>query len=213
MKKVFWEDPYQRKLETTVAYVDGNRVLFDETIAFSFSGGQESDKAYINGVEIINSEIVDNLIYYTLSDGHGLHLKDKVTMEIDWPRRYKLMRYHFAAEIILELVTRMLTIEKIGAHISETKARIDFIYDKNISHVFDALLKEYNIIIDKNFPIKTGYLDLEKQIRYWEIDGFSRVPCGGTHVKSTIEVGHVTLKRVNIGSGKERIEIRHLILE
>ena len=58
MKKVFWEDPYQRKLETTVAYVDGNRVLFDETIAFSFSGGQESDKAYINGVEIINSEIV-----------------------------------------------------------------------------------------------------------------------------------------------------------
>jgi len=43
---------------------------------------------------------------------------------------------------------------------------------------------------------------------YWEIDGFSKVPCGGTHVKSTAEVGLVKLKRVNIGSGKERIEIK-----
>lgn len=42
----------------------------------------------------------------------------------------------------------------------------------------------------------------------WEIEGFSKVPCGGTHVKSTAEVGFVTLKRINIGGGKERIEIR-----
>ena len=34
------------------------------------------------------------------------------------------------------------------------------------------------------------------------------MPCGGTHVKSTDEVGLVTLKRVNIGGSKERIEIR-----
>ena len=39
------------------------------------------------------------------------------------------------------------------------------------------------------------------------IEGFSRVSCGGTHVKSTAEVGHITLKRVNVGKGKERIEI------
>lgn len=38
--------------------------------------------------------------------------------------------------------------------------------------------------------------------------GFAEVPCGGTHVKSTAEVGFVTLKRVNVGGGKERIEIR-----
>lgn len=208
MKKIFWEDPYRCTLSTSVSLVDGNRVLFDETIAFSFSGGQESDKAYVNEFEIIDSEIEDNLIYYTLPQGHGLCAGDEVIMKIDWPRRYKLMRYHFAAEIILELVTRMLHIEKVGAHISETKARIDFIYDKNISHVFKNLLEEYNEIIDRNFPIKTGFSNIEKQMRYWEIEGFSKVPCGGTHVRSTAEVGQVGLKRVNIGAGKERIEIK-----
>lgn len=208
MRKVFWENPYQYNLITQVSSVNDNRILFDETIAFSFSGGQESDKAYINGINVLNSEIEGNLIYYTMPEGHGLLVGDKVTMEIDWPRRYCLMRLHFAAELILELVTRNLGIEKIGAHIAETKARIDFFYDKNISSVLESLLAEYSEIISQNAPIKTGFSDVLNQRRYWEIEGFSKVPCGGTHVRSTAEVGHVTLKRVNIGGGKERIEIR-----
>ena len=129
-------------------------------------------------------------------------------MEIDWPRRYKLMRLHFAAELILELVTRKCGIEKIGAHIAETKARIDFQYDENISPLFSGILVEYNDIIANDMPIMTGFSDSQNQRRYWEIEGFSKVPCGGTHVKSTGEVGWVTLKRVNIGGGKERIEIK-----
>lgn len=208
MRKVFWDNPYQRSLTTYVVSVNGNRVLFDETIAFSFSGGQESDKAYVNGLAIINSEIEGNLIYYTLPDGHGFNPGDKVMMEIDWTRRYRLMRLHFAAELILELVTRKLAIEKIGAHIAETKARIDFAYDKNITPILESILAEYNEIIAKDEPIKTDFLDVENQRRFWEIEGFSKVPCGGTHVKSTAEVGYVILKRVNIGGGKERIEIR-----
>ena len=57
------------------------------------------------------------------------------------------------------------------------------------------------------FRIK-DFSDIENERRYWEIKGFSKVPCGGTHVKSTAEVGYITLKRVNIGGGKERIEIK-----
>lgn len=208
MKKVFWENPYQTNLTTTVAAVSGNKVLLDETIVFSFSGGQESDKGCINGFEICNSEIIGNLIYYTLPEGHGLSKGDKVTVEIDWLRRYKLMRLHFAAELVLELVTRKLKLEKIGAHIAETKARIDFVYDKNISPMLDGILSEYNKIIASDLLIKTGFSDEANQRRFWEIEGFSKVPCGGTHVKSTAEVGYVTLKRVNIGGGKERIEIK-----
>ena len=208
MRKVFWDNPYQTSLITTISSINHNRILFDETIIFSFSGGQESDKAYINGFPVLNSEIEGNLIYYTLPNDHGFSSGDKVCMEIDWQRRYKLMRLHFAAELILELVTRKLNIEKIGAHIAETKARIDFVSDKNISFIFERLLNEYNEIIDSDRVIKTGFSDIEKQRRYWEIEGFSKVPCGGTHVKSTAEVGYVHLKRVNIGGGKERIEIR-----
>jgi Ser-tRNA(Ala) deacylase AlaX len=139
---------------------------------------------------------------------HGFSSGDKVYVEIDWKKRYKLMRLHFAAELILELVTRKLNIVKIGAHIAETKARIDFVYDQNISSMFEHLRDEYNKIISDNKTIKTGFSDIENQRRYWEIEGFSKVPCGGTHVKSTAEVGYVTLKRVNIGGGKERIEIK-----
>jgi Ser-tRNA(Ala) deacylase AlaX len=210
MKKIFWDNPYQRSLTTTVSLVTGNRILLEETIAFSFSGGQESDKAYINGQEIKHSEKVGALIYYTLPEGHHLSAGNEVTMTIDWPRRYRLMRLHFAAELILELVTKKLNLEKIGAHIAESKARIDFVYDKNISFIFMEILSEYNDIIKQDMPIKTGFSDVENQRRYWEIAGFSKVPCGGTHVKSTAEVGFVSLKRVNIGSGKERIEIRLL---
>lgn len=209
MRKVFWDNPYQTKLATTVCSVSDNLVLFNETIAFSFSGGQESDKAFVNGLPILNSEIKGNSIYYTLPEGHGLSPGDNVIMDIDWTRRYRLMRLHFAAELILELVTRKLRgIKKVGAHISETKARIDFIYDKNIASVFESILVDYHKIITNDYPIKTDFSDSETQRRYWEIEGLSKVPCGGTHVRSTAEVGSILLKRVNVGSGKERIEIR-----
>lgn len=208
MRKVFWDDPYQKSLVTKVASVLDNRIVLEETIVFSFSGGQESDKATINGMPVIDSDIEGNFIYYELQEGHGLKSGDTITMEIDWPRRYKLMRLHFAAELVLEIVTRKWGFEKIGAHIAEEKSRIDFVSDKNIAVLFDEILAEYNAIIEKDAPIKTGFSDIGSQKRFWEIDGFSKVSCGGTHVKSTAEVGYVTLKRKNIGKPKERIEIR-----
>lgn len=208
MRKVFWDDPYQQTLSTTVMSVDGQTILFAETIAFSFSGGQESDKAFVNKIAILGSEIVGNDIYYQLPQNHGLQPGDSVIMDIEWPRRYALMRLHFAAELVLELVTRALHVEKIGAHIAENKARIDFEYEDNISSVFALIRNQYDEIIEKDLPIKTGFTDVVNQRRFWEIEGFSKVACGGTHVKSTAEVGRVKLKRVNIGSGKERIEIR-----
>jgi Ser-tRNA(Ala) deacylase AlaX len=207
MRKVFWDNPYQTSLETTITAIEGNRVLLAETIAFSFSGGQESDKATLNGLSILHSEIEGNLIYYTLSDNHRFCIGDKVTLEIDWARRYRLMRLHFAAELVLEIITQHWGLEKIGAHIAEDKARIDFVLDRNISTLFEDVLVSYSTIIEKDLPIHTGFSDEATQRRFWKIDGFAEVPCGGTHVKSTGEVGHVIFKRKNIGGGKERIEI------
>jgi Ser-tRNA(Ala) deacylase AlaX len=208
MRKVFWDNPYQTTLETTVDQVIGNQVLLKETIAFSFSGGQESDKASINQLPVLDSRKEGFLIFYILPDNHGFQPGNAVTVEIDWLRRYKLMRLHFAAELILELVTRELPVEKIGAHIAEDKARIDFLASQNVATLFPTLLGQYNEIIEKDYPIKTGFSDEANQRRYWEIEGFSKVACGGTHVKSTAEVGQITLKRHNVGKGKERIEIR-----
>src|SRR5271168_3835656 len=104
MRKVFWENPYQTTLKTTVAAVDGNTILFADTIAYSFAGAQESDKAWVNNIPILDSQMDGPLIYYTVADNHNLHPGDAVTMTIDWPRRHRLMRLHFAAELILEIV-------------------------------------------------------------------------------------------------------------
>src|ERR1700679_257110 len=117
MRKVFWDNPYRQTLQTTVAAVNGNELLFDETIAYSFNGGQESDKSWVNELPIISSRMEGNLIYYTLPESHGLKPGDTVTMTIDWPRRLRLMRLHFAAELVLEIVTRKWKLEKVGAHI------------------------------------------------------------------------------------------------
>lgn len=208
MRKVFWDNPYQTQLNTCLALVNGNEILCAETIIFSFCGGQESDKATINDLLVLSSRMDGNLIYYTLPESHGLCQGDAVTMLIDWPRRNRLMRLHFAAELILEIVTQKWGYEKVGAHIAETKSRIDFKADQNISTHFDEILKIYNEIIKADKPMEKGYTDVATQRRYWKIEGFAQVPCGGTHVKSTKEVGFVTLKRDRPGKGIERIEIR-----
>ncbi|MDQ5890320.1 MAG: hypothetical protein QG604_194 [Candidatus Dependentiae bacterium] len=210
MKKVFWDNPYQTTLETTVTSVNDTEILCAQTIVYSFAGGQENDAATVNGITIISSRREGNLIYYTLPEGHGLQSGDTVIMEIDWPRRLKLMRLHFAAELILEIVSRKFGYEKVGAHIAETKSRIDFKSEVHIGIHFDEILAEYNEIIRKNLPIIKDYSDVATQRRFWEIEGFAQVPCGGTHVRSTGEVGYVTLKRERPGRGIERIEIRLL---
>lgn len=226
MKKIFWDNPYQVYLETRVVHVNGNTVVLDETIGFSESGGQESDHVTINGIEVLSSHMDKTtpfLIYYTLPDDHGLTPEAAVTMKIDWQRRNRLMRLHFTCELVLVLMNRLFNkipegtelkpeqidtvIKKRGAHIAETGARIDFECAVNISTYFPIILKQYNNIIEANLLIEKGYLDKVNQIRYWRLQNIAIVPCGGTHVHSTGEVGEIDLKRERANKGVERIRI------
>jgi Ser-tRNA(Ala) deacylase AlaX len=207
-RKLFWEDPYRTRLDTAVETVAGPIVTVAETIFYALSGGQESDHGTIGGRPVIEAQKHGPDILYTLADDHGLSAGDWVAMVIDWERRYRLMRLHFAAEIVLELVYRTLPgIEKIGAHIAADKARVDFAWDQNIAKLFPALQAEATALIDADRPIISAFSDEGAERRYWEVEGFARVPCGGTHLKRTGEVGAIALKRRNIGKGKERIEV------
>lgn len=206
--KVFWDNPYLTELTTTVKTVDGNRITVSETIFYAFSGGQESDAGTIGGYEVLKAEKHGAEIYYTLPDNHAIKTNDTVTITINWNRRYRLMRLHFAAEIVLELIYHKFPeIPKIGAHIGEHKARIDFRSDKNISPFLSDLQNAAQAIVDENQPIISAFSDEANQRRYWKIEDFSAVPCGGTHIRNTSEVGVIRLKRVNPGKGLERVEI------
>lgn len=209
VEKVFWQDPYLTQLEARVVSVSDNIITLDRTIFYAFSGGQESDRGSIGGYPVLTACKQAGDIIYTLAPGHQLNPGDGVLVEIDWPRRYRLMRLHFACELVLELVYRALPgIEKIGAHIAEEKARIDFMYDQSLGDLLPELAAQTDAIVQNDMAIVSDFSDRIAEKRYWAIQGFSRVPCGGTHLKRTGEIGHVTLKRKNPGRGKERIEIR-----
>lgn len=226
MRKVFWDDPYQQCLETTVAQVDGNVVVFAETIGFSECGGQESDAVTVNDIKALSSHMetcAPFLIYYTFPEGHGFVPGTRVTMKIDWLRRNRLMRLHFMCELILVLMNRFVNntpegvelkpeeidtmIKKKGAHIAESGARVDFECNVNIAVYFPKLLKEYEKIIAADLSIEKGFLDETHQMRYWRLPNIATVLCGGTHVHSTGEVGAIELKRDRANKGVERIRI------
>lgn len=207
-QKLFWADPYQTELDTVLTSVNGSEVTVAQTIFYAFSGGQESDAGMFNGYPVLEARKDGQEIIYTLPDAHTLKVGDALHMQVDWERRYKLMRLHFAAEIILELAYQHLKpITKIGAHIAADKSRIDFEYGENIAKYFPMLGEKAQALIFANHDITSAYSDEAAQKRYWEIAGFARVPCGGTHLRCTGEVGSLELKRKNVGKGKERIEI------
>ena len=206
--KVFWRDPYLTELQTRVAGVDGDDVTLAETIFYALSGGQESDRGAIGGHLVLEARKAEREIVYRLPADHGLRTGDPVTVAIDWVRRYRLMRLHFAAEIVLELVyAKFAGIPKIGAHIAEDKARIDFALETPVTPLLPDFAAKVAEIVAADSIIVSAYSDEATERRYWEIPGFARVPCGGTHLKRSGEIGAVMLKRKNIGKGKERIEI------
>jgi Ser-tRNA(Ala) deacylase AlaX len=226
MKKIFWADPYLTKLKTKVLDIQGNEILFEETIGYSESGGQESDKVTVNGIQVLSSRMNKHapfLIYYTLPEGHSFSVRDTVLMEIDWLRRNRLMRLHFTCELVLVLINRLFNgtqngielkpeeidtvIKKRGAHMAETGSRVDFECSKNISDYFPFILSEYNKIIAADLPIEKGFLNEAAEVRYWRLPNIAMVPCGGTHVHSTREIGAIDLKRDRANKGVERIRI------
>lgn len=206
-KKVFWENPYLTELDTQVKTVEKEEITLTETIFYAFSGGQESDAGTIAGSPVLKAEKQGKEIVYTLKD-HSLKVGDKVKVLIDWQRRYSLMRLHFAAEVVLELVMQKFpNIIRIGAHIAQDKARIDFEWNESLSPFIATLQQEAQAILDSHQPIISAFSDEINERRYWKIEEFAQVSCGGTHVKNTSEIGKLKLKRANPGKGKERIEI------
>lgn len=206
--KAFWDDPYRLRHEARVSAVSGDEIRLDETIFFAFSGGQESGAGSIGGHPVLEARKDGLDIAYRLPEGHDLVAGDAVAVEIDGLRRYGLMRHHFAAEMILQLVYALKPgIDKVGAHIGPAKARIDFARDGSISALFDALQAKSAALIAADLSIITAFSDEANHRRFWKVEGFAQMGCGGTHPRRTAEIGALSLKRKNQGKGVERIEI------
>lgn len=208
VRKIFWDDPYLTELEAEITAVKGSEVTVDQTVFFAFSGGQQSDTGTIGGLPVLEARKEGPEIIYVLPENHGLAAGMPVTIRIDSDRRSRLMRLHFAAELVLELVYRRLgNPYKAGANISPEKARLDFKLTESLTAWLPELREEVMALVRSDRPILSAYSDRALEKRFWHIEGFGEVPCGGTHPRRTGEIGTIKLKRTNPGKGLERIEI------
>lgn len=206
-ERLFYLDPYMKEADATVLSSTGKEIVLDKTIFFAFSGGQASDQGKINGINVVDVIEKDKKIVHVLGEEPSFKIGDKVKMEIDWERRYQIMRLHSAAHLVyFPLIEKLGKVKIIGSNVSPEKARIDFLYEKKMTDLLPIVEKEVNEIISNGLEIKVENDHKDPEKRWWKC-GKWEMPCGGTHVRSTSEIGKVKLKRKNIGAGKERVEI------
>ena len=92
-----------------------------------------------------------------------------------------------------------------GCHITEEYARLDFtLPERFVAEQLVEIEQTINSLVERNLPIRTFAHDDEPEAWYWECDGHI-MPCGGTHLESTGPVGRASVKRKNMGKGKERL--------
>jgi Ser-tRNA(Ala) deacylase AlaX len=209
-KILFLDDPYQSGGDAKVLKVEDNKVWLDQTIFYAFSGGQASDTGMIDKNKVKDVQKQDKTIVHIMEDKPSFQEGDMVEMKLDWDRRFNLMRLHSAAHIVHKIFADKTGIKKlIGSNISPEKARLDYAYEENINSFLPEIEKEVNELIEKQIDIKTFPDEDNPEKRWWQLNSYEdwKMPCGGTHVRNTREIGVINLKRKNIGAAKERIEI------
>lgn len=211
-QKLFWKDAYQTACDAKVTFIDGKKVKLDQTVFYAFSGGQESDEGTIGGIRVLTAtkqgdkeSIID--IDYELEQEPTFHLGDTVQVMINEQKRAKLRKLHCAAHIVYYFTIQKLgPLKVIGSNVSQEKARMDFLYDKPLQEVLPALEQEINTFLQQGHEVHRKQDEKNPDLWWWSCDQW-KMPCGGTHVKNTKEIGKIKLKRKNIGAGKERVEI------
>ena len=211
-QKLFWKDPYQTVCEATITEINGKKVKLNQTIFYAFSGGQESDEGTIAGIKVITAtkqgdkeSIID--IEYELEQEPSFSVGDAVEVQINEERRKKLMKLHSAAHIVYYFVIEKLgPLKVVGSNITSEKARMDFLYEKPISELLLEIEVKVNHFLQEKHEILRKQ-DEKNHDLWWWMCGSWKMPCGGTHVKNTKEIGRLQLKRRNLGAGKERIEM------
>ena len=212
MKKIFWDDPYLTTCRARVVSIDGRKVRVDQTIFYAFSGGQLCDEGTIGGIKVVEAckqgdkeDIVD--IEYTLEEEPTFGVGDEVEIVIDGERRDRLRRLHSAAHIVYYFVIAKLGKVSInGSEIQVEKARMDFGYDGSIVEALGEIEKEVNAFILEGHEIIMKPDGVKQDLKWWTCEDW-KMPCGGTHVRNTTEIGPLRLARKNKGKGRERIEM------
>ncbi len=231
MELIFRDDPYAKSCEATVVSVDDEGIRLDRTVFYPMGGGQLGDQGLLrleDGREIV---IVDTRkgqdhedVLHLPAEGSDLPaVGARLTAEIDWPRRHRLMRMHSCLHLLCGLVEGDVT----GGQISDGKGRLDFNLP-NTSLDKEALTADLNRLVAEDRPVSATWIEEAElaarpelvrtmsvkppmgsgRIRVMEIEGVDMQPCGGTHVRRTGEIGAVRVGKIeNKGRQNRRINV------
>jgi misacylated tRNA(Ala) deacylase len=228
---LFREDAYLRTSTAQVLACGEGGIELDRTIFYPQGGGQAGDAGVLlrsDGARIVitdtrKGEGPDRVLHIRAPGAPPLQTGDTVTLEIDWPRRYRLMRLHTALHLLSCVVTAPVT----GGNIVPEKGRLDFDIElsqlnaERIEHETNALITagaatESVWISDSELDaqpelVKTMSVQPPRgagRVRLLRIPGIDLQPCGGTHVADIAEIGGIRVLKIRSeGKRNKRVEI------
>jgi misacylated tRNA(Ala) deacylase len=227
---LYLTDAYRRECDATiVAHRDGC-VGLDATVFYPDGGGQPTDTGTLTIPDGASWRVTSvskspEGILHRLEGGDPPAIGAKVRGVVDWPRRYQHMRYHTCLHLLSGAVFRKFGAGITGGQIYEDRARTDFSMPEFNRTVAEELIAEVNRVVQEDHRIVVRFLPRAeaerdptlvrvaaelmpdvKEVRLIDIEGYDVQADGGTHVRSTREVGAVRLERIeNKGARNKRL--------
>lgn len=222
-ERLYYTDAYRTTFEARVVERtdDGRRVYLDRTAFYPTSGGQPHDLGTLGGVPVLDvvdeGERVAHLLAAPLPAD-----ADTVTGEVDWPRRYDLMRQHTGQHLLSAVVEDRFGWPTASVHFGPESSTLDLEVD--VAELGRERLVELerlaNAAVAEGRPVQVSFESAEAAaaqglrkpserggtIRIVTIEGLDRSACGGTHVRNTAEIGPILLRRVERVRRTTRVE-------
>ena len=232
-----YSDAYARSVEARVVAIDGlddaPLIVLDRTVFYPGGGGQPSDRGLIlraadgrswtvRGARKAAGDIVHEL--ESSPDGPPA-VGDVVSVDLDWARRFALMRTHTALHTLCGVVWRDYGALVTGGNMEPGAGRMDFEFERMSGELVDEIEAKVNAELVAAREVRVNVLPRDqafaipdlirtkinllpegiKEIRTIEIVGLDLQADGGTHVANTREVGGI---RVTGYESKGRINKR-----
>jgi misacylated tRNA(Ala) deacylase len=218
-EEVFRSDAYATCCEAQVVAVHDQSIELDRTVFYPMGGGQPGDGGMLrraDGTEVLiadtrKGEQPGQILHVPAEGAPTLSVGDKVVAEIDWQRRYRLMRMHTCLHVLCAVVPGGVT----GGSVGDGRGRLDFdLPDPTLDK--DQVTAELNRLIEENHPVRFRWITDEEmaaspdlvrtmsvkppsgqgRVRLVEIEDVDLQPCGGTHLASTGEIGRVRVAKI-----------------
>ena len=224
-------DAYATSMEAAVAEVTPQGVILDRTVFYARGGGQPGDTGSLTwtGGEATVTDTVrrsGNPVHEI--KGPAPDVGAQVNGQIDWERRHLLMRTHTALHTLTAVIWRDFDAKVTGGNMEPGSARMDFELDAISVEFGRDVEAKLNEELEKDYPVEVRFLprsdaltdpDLIRTkvnlipehidpIRVIDIVGLDKQADGGTHVRSSGEVGPVKVtKTESKGKANKRIRI------